>query len=86
MRKRLVASGAFSKALAALTVLAGMMIYGCSGETPRSETAKEQFKNTKEIETSLLKGKGKGTKKGIGGPRGIKGKLADIDKEKTEDQ
>jgi hypothetical protein len=81
-----VASGAMGKILATLTIAAGMMMYGCSGGTERSQAAKDQFKSTNEIDAKLLKGKSKGTRKVGGGPRGIKGKLADIDKEKPEGQ
>lgn len=84
MKESLVSPGGLTKVLATLTMSAGLMMYGCSGETPRSESAKEQFKKISENESKLLKGKG--TRKGIGGPKSIKGRLADIDKEKTEGQ
>jgi len=86
MKEGLVVPGALGKALATLAIAAGMMMYGCSGETQRSEAAKEQFKNISETESKLLKGKGKVTKKGGGIPKSIKGKLADIEKDKTEGQ
>jgi hypothetical protein len=86
MKESLAALGAFGKILATLAITAGMMMYGCSKETERSQVAKEQFKNINETEANLLKGKGKGSRKGFGSPKSIKGKLADIDKEKTEGQ
>jgi hypothetical protein len=86
MKQSLVASGAFGKILATLAITAGMMMYGCSRETERSQAAKDQFKNINETEANLFKGKGKATKKGFGMPKSIKGKLADVDKEKTEGQ
>jgi len=86
MKDSLVATGAFSKVLATLAIAVGMAMYGCSGETQRSEASKEQFKNISETEAKLLKGKAQVTKKGTGIPKSIKGKLADFDKSKTEDQ
>jgi len=84
MKAGLWAPGAFGKVLATLTIAAGMMMYGCSNDTARSDAAKAQFKNVTENESKLLKAKGKGTRKGVGGPKSIKGKLADIEKDKTE--
>jgi hypothetical protein len=86
MKAGLLAPGAFGKVTATLAIAAGMMMFGCSNETTRSEAAKEQFKNLSETEANLLKGKGKVTRKGVGGPKSIKGKLADFDKDKTEGQ
>jgi len=84
MKAGLVAPSAFGKVLASLAIAAGMMMYGCSNETTHSEAGKEQFKNVAENESKLLKAKG--SRKGIGGPKSIKGKLADLDQEKTESQ
>jgi len=86
MKESLAAPGAPDKVLATLAIAAGMMMYGCSQETHRSEAAKEQFKNISETEAKLLKGKSKGTRKGFGSPKSIKGKLADVEQEKTKDQ
>jgi hypothetical protein len=86
MKESLGASGAFGKILATLAITAAMMMYGCSKEGERSQVAKEQFKNISDTENKLLKGKGKVTRKGAGAPKSIKGKLADIEKEKTEGQ
>jgi hypothetical protein len=75
------------KVLATLAIAAGMMMYGCGpGDSQRSEAAKQQFKAVTENESKLLKARGKGSRKGIGAPKSIKGKLADLDKEKTESQ
>jgi len=86
MKKILLVPGALGKVLATLAMAAGMMMYGCSGETQRSEAAKEQFKNISETESKLLKGKAKVARKGTGIPKSIKGKLADIEKDKTENE
>lgn len=86
MKASLVASSSIGKILTTSAFIAGMTMYGCSRETERSEAAKEQFKNISETEAKLLKGKSKGSRKGFGSPKSIKGKLADIEQGKTEDQ
>jgi hypothetical protein len=86
MKESLMASGALGKILATLAIAAGLMMYGCSKESERSESSKEQFKNISETESRLLTSKGKVTRKGAGAPKSIKGKLAGIEKENTEGQ
>jgi hypothetical protein len=84
--KASLAPSSVGKFLTTLAITAGMTMYGCSRETERSEAAKQQFKSVGDTETKLLKGRGKGVQKGFGPPRSIKGKLADIDKEKEAEQ
>jgi hypothetical protein len=83
MKARLAASGAFGKILATLAITAGMTMYGCSKHAERSLAAKEQFKSVGETDAKLLKPKGRAARKGFGAPKSIKGKLADLEKEKT---
>ena len=75
------------KILSILAISTGVAMFGCSGQAERSQTTKDQFKNISETEANLLKGKGKGRgNKKAGALKSIKGKLADIEKEKTEGQ
>ena len=86
MRNSLGSRRKTGKILTTLAISAGVAMFGCSGGVERSQTAKDQFKNNSDTEAKLFKGKIQRTKKGGGIPKSIKGKLADIDKEKTEDQ
>ncbi len=74
------------KIFTTLAISGAVAIFGCSGEAERSQTTKDQFKNISDTESKLFKGKSRTSKKGGAMPKSIKGKLADIDKEKTEGQ
>jgi hypothetical protein len=81
MRHGFPTSAGSRKAVASLVVACGLTSPGCTGEAQRSEAAKQQLKQVAESESKLLKQKdAKGLRKGVGGPKSIKGKLGDLEK------